>query len=252
VSILVEDGTGVVGANSLVHPSFAASYHADRGDLTDIGTFSVAGATFTPPYEVVVPLTGDDVPVNSIILIEGATDLGNVGFGYVTGKTATDTLTVRWFDEMAAEVSDIVLTVWAQNGWWSTRLRLESTLINATELVSSRTWLGTPVNEVQGTPFPRQNLYVSSTGQFYSRGYLIPDDEVPVAVLNAVCHVALEDVTEKVAEVVRPKQQLLSKKIGPIEKSFSNPRGLRMYPVVERMLWGLYVQRSGFRPLRST
>ena len=252
MALIVETGTGVAGANSLASPGACAEYHADRGNLTEASVQFVVDAVFAPPNGLTLPSTGASIPVNSIIRIDGAGEQSNRGYAYATAVTGDD-LVVYWLDGMVSETSSVVVTVWGQDGgWWSTRSRLESSLINATEYVSARTWLGTPVSEVQGTPFPREGLFVAANGQFYRRGYEIPVDEVPLAVSHAVCHVALEDLSEQVNEVVSPDSQVLMSKVGPITTRFARKDTgvkLRKFPHVERMLWGLYVRRGRVRSL---
>jgi hypothetical protein len=246
VTLVVETGAGVEGANALAHPAFAAEYHADRGNLVEAGVYPVSAAVFAAAASTVsVPSNGANVPSGSVVLFEGATEPGNSGYCIVTA-VASDLLTVAWMDDLADETADVTMTVFEQEGWWDSRRRLEASLVNATEYIAVRSWYGTPVSDVQGTPFPRQQMMVRRTGQYYAAGHLIPEDEVPLAVKHAVCHLSLEDLAEALSEVRRPSQQLKSKRIGPISKSFDNPRGTRRFPTVDRMLLGLVAPRRPF------
>lgn len=249
MSIVVEDGTGVTGANALASPSFAAEYHADRGNLTVIGEYEVSSAVFDPSAGTVsVPSNGANVPVGSIVQFEGATEDGNNACGYVTA-VSTDLLTVRWLDDMASETVDVTLTVFDQSGWWATRRELEASLVNATEMLGSRPWYGSPVSDVQGTSFPRRDMVVRAHNQYYARGYAIPSDEVPLAVKHATCHLALEDLNNPLAEVIDPGRQYKRKKVGPIDKTYAAPTRRRRFPLVDRMIRGLHPGRSMFVPL---
>lgn len=240
MALVVEDGSGVSGANSLVSPSFAAEYHADRGGLTESLSTTVLSAVFSSSSSTVtVPATGSSVPAGSIVQLSGASEAANNSFAYVDSVSG-DVLTVSWVDGMVDEtVASLSLFVFEKNGWWSSRRRLEASLVNATEWLSHKSWRGTAVKQEQGVPFPRKGLVVASNGQFYSRGYRVPDDEVPLAVRFATCHLALEDVSSTVASVERVNSVLKSKKIDEIEREFEVVRLTREYPVVDRMIVGL-------------
>jgi hypothetical protein len=90
---------------------------------------------------------------------------------------------------------------------------------------------------------------VSAGSRYYSLGYLLPDDEVPAAVKLAAALLAHEDVQGTLVEVVDQARLVKRQRTGPIEREFFAPGKLRVFPHVNRELWGLYAPRSGVRAL---
>lgn len=249
--LIVEDGSGVAGANALATPQFVAEYLADRGDdLVVERTLSTSAATFAAGSVSFTGITAATVPAGSIVRVEGAGEEENVGYAYVDSvNDGTHTATLSWLTGATeAPGASVVLTVYALEGWTGTRQRLEGSIMNASEYLSTAyAWLGVPVTDGQGMPFPRSYLYAGSGSPYYVVGFEFPDDAVPTAVKAAIARLAVQDLSEPLLDPVDPKTQLKSKTIGPISKVYDNPQGRVRYTAIDRMLRGLYQITSSQR-----
>lgn len=252
--LVVEDGSGVAGANSLCSPGYAAGYHAARGNLT-VGQVA-SSSTISFDAQGLVLGTGlfGQFQAGAIVQVEGSTD--NDGFGWVDAATANQ-LSTSWRPRVVEPAGDAVtVTLYGRSGWWaSTRQRLEAALVAATDYLSSAyDWVGNPVSDSQGTPWPRENVFVGAGSRFYRQGAEIASNEVPPAVSMAVALLSLEELRRTLLEVVDPERQLRSKAIeGAVDKTFDNPRGRRRFPAVDALLMGLAVPayRRGSRVIPS-
>lgn len=253
VALIVEDGTGVAGANSFLGLQAAAQFFSERGALIPAGEASSAAATFAPGGSLAYDAGAfAAIPVSSILEISGAAESENIGFGYLTANDGA-TLALDWLTTTTEAPGATVRITWfEQSGWWhAAQARLVSALINgAAEMRTRYRWPGRPKNNAQPMPWPRTDVSVligddgadapANAALLIALGlggqpaglYSIPDDVVPAGVGPCQAWLALADLDAPLQAPVDPQQFLVSKSIGTsgIQKTFGGLIRRRRFP----------------------
>ena len=252
--LVVEDGTGVPGANSFAGLQEAAVFHAERGGLIPVREVVSSEVSFAPAGFVNAPLgTFALVPVQSLVEVRGAGEAENSGFGYVLASTE-DGLVIDWLETVEEAAGAVVrVTVFEQSGWWaSTTARLEASLVNSTSFMLRRyAFAGVASVTGQALPWPRRFVFVDPGGvpQWGDLGVLpegvgwleVPYNVVPSGVKRCQLWLALADLESPLNAPVDPQQFLVSKSIGPagIVKTFGGQVRLRRFPHADAEVAGL-------------
>lgn len=244
--LIVEDGTGVAGANSLAGIQEAALFHSERGGLIPVLGVSGADIAFQPGGIITGPAGKfDGIEVQSIIEVSGAALAANSGFGHLR-SVAGDQLAADWLEtatELAGE--DITITVYEKSGWWHpSSVRMEQSLVNATAFANRRyDWPGLPALDVQPLPWPRTDVIAGVGSPYLVAGYILPDGEIPLGVQRAIYWLSLADLEEPLLATVDPREALKSKKIGVqgIEKVYGGLVRKRRFPAADAEVAGIAV-----------
>lgn len=246
--LILEDGTGVIGANTYSDMQGAAAFFAGRGGLVPLQEFEIDGSAefVAGTNELVVPAgTLADVTFPSIIQIQGASNPANQGFAFAR-SISEDGTTVKtsWLAMVNESPSGIVtLTVYDRTGWYAdTSARLEAALTNGAEAMNTRyPWGGWPTFDVQELAWPRGGVVVDAGSPYYAEGYEVADDEIPLGVVRCHLWLALADLETPLREPVDPQSYLQSKSIGPggIAKTFGGEVRRRRFPHADAEVAGL-------------
>lgn len=262
MTLIVEDGSGVTGANTFVSLQEAAAFFAERGGL--VPSLEVSGTDIAfGEGGVVSSATADKfagVEAQTIARIEGAAEAANNGFAFVQ-SLGDGALNVRWLttaDEAAGP--GVTITLYERAGWWaSTSARLEAALVNAARYLGKRyEFAGDQVAEYQPLPFPRRWILVDAGSPYYVPGYAVAEDEIPVAVKWAQLWLALADLEEPLEAPVDPRDYLQSKTVGAsgISKTFGGRVTRRRFPHADGEVVGLLAPLRGdvgpFRTIEVT
>lgn len=243
---IVEDGTGVDGANSLAGVQEAAGFHAETGGLVPVLTFSGTDIAFAPGGIITGPagkFTG--IEAQSIIEVRGAGLAANAGFGHLRTASATE-LAADWLDtatEAAGE--EVTITVFEKSGWWhQSSVRILQSLVNATKFACRRYfWPGLPALDRQALPWPRVDVVIGAGNPYLVDGYELPAEEIPLGIVRAVCVLSLADLEEPLLATVDPRESLKEKEIGVkgIKKVFGGPVRKRRFPAADAEVAGIAV-----------
>lgn len=96
-------------------------------------------------------------------------------------------------------------------------------------------WYGKKKTQAQALAWPRTDVVDAED-------FGVPDDEVPAAVVNACCEIALIESrgTPFLQQSVGANEYVTSETVGPVSQSFSNAAPtITYYPHIEAMLFGL-------------
>lgn len=250
MSLIVEDGSIVPGANTWVGVQGAAAFHAERGGLIPVAEVSSAAVTFAEGGVLTVPSGALElVTAQSIVQLAGAGEEANGGFAFV--RSASDTeIVLTWLDTVAeAPGARIDFIVYDQSGWWhAAPSRLEGSLINATSFMAQGRypWAGSVVSAGQALPWPRKDVRVdltSGSGLSELAGIDLPSgtaltavpfpsNRVPAGVVRCELWLSLADIESPLLATIDPNDFLVSKTIGSsgIAKTFGGSVRLRRYP----------------------
>jgi hypothetical protein len=267
-ALILEDGSGVVGANSLVTLQEVARFHSETGGLTPIHDVSSSAVTFAAGGILTAPAgTFASIPEASIVEIYETTgdDLGppaNRGFAFVQAVATPggDQLTLAWLSTVTeAPGASLGIVVYDKAGWWApTAARLVSSVINATRFVCKRYgWAGWPTRDVQALAWPRRFIRVGPGSPYLSQFHSVQDNEIPLGVKRAICWLTAEDISEPLEATEDLREALVSKSVttSGISKVFGGPMRRRRYPQADSEVAGLTGTSSApagpFIPLES-
>jgi hypothetical protein len=134
---------------------------------------------------------------------------------------------------------------------------IQKHLVSGTALVDTVRWNGRPrfLDNLRRRGLPRLDLKVGPGNAHYAEGYIVPPDEIPWVVPEAVCILAeFERSTGEGLMVPRdPAKVVVEKEVGPIKKKFAGSVakgvaeavGQRRYPEAEALLRGLHGSQAG-------
>jgi hypothetical protein len=255
--VIVEDGTGIPGANALATPAQVAEHLAGRATLVAGAVLASSAIAFSVGGAITAPSSLTGLVASRIIRISGAGVTGNNGWAYIKTVSApvlgVVTIALAWL-ETATEAAGAVVGIEVYNaaGWWAvTPQALEGSIVAATESLLQLVWIGTIKYTYQTVPWPRIYAYTCKEGR-RPLGELIPETEIPAEVIEAVARLAVDHLVAPIDATVTTQPvaegQLRSKQIGPIKREWyeAPPRnskyGRAYRPWLAPLLRGLYYE----------
>lgn len=255
--LVVEDGTGVAGANTFADVQAAAAFHAERGGLLPTLELRGTDIAFAAGGKITSATEGRFAGIerSSIVRVRGAGQAANNGFGHLFAAAGVE-LVADWLPTVDEDAgASVRLTVYERSGWWhASAERLESSLVNGSKHMGKRYPLGGyPVADLQPLCFPRTQLVCGEGSPYYVVGYVFADDELPVGVPECACWLSLADLEEPLDTVIDAREALQSKSVtaSGISKVFGGPVRRRRFENADNEVAGLMGASLGEGPFRA-